>query len=116
LGCGSCAWQANTWDYYRKRARYDNGDDLSDPSDMFGGARGGGAEAHIDPSIFFNMMNGGAFGGAGGFGAGSGFRPSAGFPGGGGGGFTFDTGGGGGGSGRQRGQPFPGGASFPFAN
>lgn len=80
----------------QKRARYDNGDDLMDMSDMFGGGGGGGGmgggmhgmPGGIDPEILFNMMGGG-----GGFG-------------GGGGGF----GGGGGGGG------FPSGASFSFAD
>jgi DnaJ family protein C protein 7 len=65
----------------QKRARYDNGDDLMDPSDMFGG---GGMGGGIDPEIIFSMMGqGGPFGGGGGF------------PGGG-GGFRFANGGGGG--------------------
>jgi DnaJ family protein C protein 7 len=106
----------------QKRARYDNGDDLMDPSDMFSGGGGGGGDAGIDPSIFFNMMNGGGgggFGGGGGHpfgGGGGGFRASGGFPGGfpGGGGASFGFGGDGGG--RQRGNPFPGNAGFPFAN
>jgi DnaJ family protein C protein 7 len=61
----------------QKRARYDSGEDLIDPSEMFGG--GGGMAGGIDPEILFSMMNGGAaFGGGGG----SGF-PGGGFPGGG---------------------------------
>ncbi|KAK5654130.1 hypothetical protein OQA88_7561 [Cercophora sp. LCS_1] len=69
----------------QKRARYDSGDDLIDPSDMFGG--GGGMHGGIDPDIIFNMMGqGGGFGG-GGFG---------------GGGFSFNTGGQ-----RSRGGGFP---------
>ncbi|CAK7217795.1 hypothetical protein SCUCBS95973_003265 [Sporothrix curviconia] len=77
----------------QKRARYDSGEDLMDPSDMFGG--GGGMHGGIDPEILFSMMgNQGGFGGGGG-----------GFPGGGGGGFHFNQGGG-----RQRG--FPGGFQF----
>ncbi|KAH9898940.1 hypothetical protein F4778DRAFT_741659 [Xylariomycetidae sp. FL2044] len=73
-----------------KRARYDSGEDLIDPSDMFsGGGMGGGMAGGIDPEILFNMMNGGAsFGGAQGFG---------------GGGF---------GGGRTRAQGFPGGFHF----
>ncbi len=74
----------------RKRARYDNGDDLIDPSDMFGGGGfggpGGGA-VNIDPSILFNMM--GQMGGMGGMGGG----PR--------GGFSF--------SGAPGGSPFGGG-------
>lgn len=63
-----------------KRARYDSGEDLIDPSDMFAGGpgggfpMGGGAAMNINPEMLFNMMGGG-----------------------GGGGFTFSTGGGGGG-------------------
>ncbi|KAI1742227.1 hypothetical protein F4680DRAFT_44445 [Xylaria scruposa] len=79
----------------QKRARYDSGEDLIDPSEMFGG--GGGMAGGIDPEILFSMMNGGAaFGGGGG---GGGF-PGGGFPG---GGF---------GGGRQRAQGFPGGFHF----
>lgn len=59
-----------------KRARYDSGEDLVDPSDMFGGG-GGGAGFHggmggmgISPEMLFNMM--GAQGGGGGFSFGSG--------------------------------------------
>ncbi|KAI1813937.1 TPR-like protein [Poronia punctata] len=73
----------------QKRARYDSGEDLIDPTEMFGG--GGGMGGGIDPEILFSMMNGGAsFGGGGG----------GGFPG---GGF---------GGGRQRAQGFPGGFHF----
>lgn len=94
----------------RKRARYDNGDDLVDPADMFGGGMGGGMGG-IDPEILFSMM-----GNQGGFGGG-GFQ-SRGFPGGAGGGFpggaSFNFGGAGPG-GRQRGG-FPGaGAGFPYS-
>ncbi|RYP22960.1 hypothetical protein DL765_001418 [Monosporascus sp. GIB2] len=73
----------------QKRARYDSGEDLIDPSDMFGGG-GGGMHGGIDPEIIFSMMNGGGgFGGSGGFGgAGGGF-------------------GGGGFGGRTRAQGFP---------
>ncbi|KAF5129679.1 DnaJ subfamily C member 7 [Metarhizium anisopliae] len=70
----------------QKKAAYDNGDDLMDPADMFGGGGMGG----IDPEILFSMM-----GNQGGFGGG-GFRSAGGFPGGAGG--------------------FPGGAQFNFAN
>ncbi|KAI1170723.1 hypothetical protein F4777DRAFT_101130 [Nemania sp. FL0916] len=71
----------------QKRARYDSGEDLIDPQDMFGGG-GGGMAGGIDPEILFSMMNGGgAFGGGGGGFPGGGFpggRPRApqGFPGG----------------------------------
>ncbi|KAI1188697.1 hypothetical protein F5B17DRAFT_255926 [Nemania serpens] len=74
----------------QKRARYDSGEDLIDPSEMFGG--GGGMPGGIDPEILFSMMNGGgAFGGGGG---GGGFQ-GGGFPG-----------------GRTRAQGFPGGFHF----
>lgn len=69
----------------QKRARYDSGEDLIDPSEMFGGGgMGGGMAGGIDPEILFSMMNGGAsFGGAQGFGGGGGYggrsRPQ-GFP------------------------------------
>ncbi|KAK8055984.1 small glutamine-rich tetratricopeptide repeat-containing protein A [Apiospora rasikravindrae] len=78
----------------QKRARYDSGEDLVDPSDMFSGGGGmggmggmGGGMGGIDPEILFSMMNGGGgFGGGEGFGgarfsAGGGRRPG-GFPGG----------------------------------
>ena len=94
-----------------KRARYDSGEDLIDPSEMF--AQGGGGfpmgggmgGMGISPEMLFNMMGQGG-GGIGG------------------GGFTFSTGGGGGGpfgaaggsrAGRSRGAGgagFPGGFSF----
>ena len=95
----------------RKRARYDSGEDLIDPSEMFGanagfsGAGFGGpmpGGMNISPEMLFNMMGGGA-GGPGG------------------GGFSFSTGGGGGspfgaagmgGAGRRGGPPFSKG--FPF--
>ncbi|KAF2680294.1 TPR-like protein [Lentithecium fluviatile CBS 122367] len=98
----------------QKRARYDSGEDLIDPSEMFGGGGGGGGfpggmggAAGIDPEILFSMFGGG--GGMGGMGGG-----------GRGGGFSFQTGGGspfagmGGmpGGGGRRGQQFQGG--FPF--
>ncbi|KAL1297002.1 hypothetical protein AAFC00_004597 [Neodothiora populina] len=75
----------------QKRASYDSGEDLMDPSDMFGGGggmhggMGGFGGGGIDPEVLFNMMNGG-----------------------GGGGFSFQSGGGGG----RRQQGYPGG--FPF--
>ena len=91
-----------------KRQRYDSGEDLIDPSEMFGGGGGGGMGGFnmggggIDPEMLFNMMGqGGGMGGRGG--------PT----------FTFSTGGGspfgsaGMGGGRQRGAgPFPPGFSF----
>ncbi|KAF2020443.1 TPR-like protein [Aaosphaeria arxii CBS 175.79] len=96
----------------QKRARYDSGEDLIDPSDMFGGGGGFGGGGmgggvQIDPEMLFQM-----FGGAGGMGGGR--------PGGGGGGFGGFQGGspfggmGGmpGGGGGRRGQSFQGG--FPF--
>lgn len=80
--------------FYRKRAHYDNGDDLMDPSDMFGGGGGMGGMGGIDPEILFSMMGGQ---GGGGFGGGRGGGFSQGFP----PGAQFHFGGGGGG--RQRG-------------
>ncbi|KAF2139534.1 uncharacterized protein K452DRAFT_327997 [Aplosporella prunicola CBS 121167] len=82
----------------QKRARYDSGEDLIDPSDMMGGGMGGGfggmggmgGGVQIDPEMLFNMMGGGMGGGFGGMG------------GMGGGGF----------GGRGRGAQFSGG--FPF--
>ncbi|KAG5968017.1 hypothetical protein E4U58_002023 [Claviceps cyperi] len=66
-----------------KKASYDNGDDLIDPADMFGGM-GGGMGGGIDPEILFSMM-----GNQGGFRhAGGGAFPAGGFHGGG-----FSTGG-----------------------
>ncbi|KAH8722516.1 hypothetical protein GQ44DRAFT_711917 [Phaeosphaeriaceae sp. PMI808] len=86
----------------QKRHRYDSGEDLIDPSDMFGGGGqpGFGGPGGIDPEILMQMFGGGG-------------------PRGGGGGFHFNTGGGGnpfgnmGGmpGGQRRGGP-PGG--FPF--
>ncbi|KAF1979405.1 TPR-like protein [Bimuria novae-zelandiae CBS 107.79] len=90
----------------QKRARYDSGEDLIDPSEMFGGGGGmGGGMGGIDPEILMQMFGGGMGGARGG---------------GGGGGFSFQTGGGSpfggmGGmpsGGGRRGQQFPGG--FPF--
>lgn len=79
----------------QKRAAYDNGDDLIDPADMYGGGMGGfggGGGVHIDPSVLFNMMNGGGGGGfpGGGFGGGGFGGGAGGFPG---GGFSFASGG-----------------------
>lgn len=82
----------------QKRARYDSGEDLIDPNDMFAGGGGmggmGGGMGGIDPEILFSMMNGGGFGGGGG----------GGFP----GGARFSTGGGG----RGQAGGFPGGFHF----
>ncbi|KAM0196577.1 hypothetical protein ACHAPI_005752 [Fusarium lateritium] len=72
----------------QKRAAYDNGDDLMDPNDMFGGGGMGGGMGGIDPEILFSMMGQQGFGGGGG-----GFRSAGGFPGGGGGGAHFNFGG-----------------------
>lgn len=69
----------------QKRARYDSGEDLVDPSDLFGGGMGGGMSGGIDPEILFSMMNGGApFGGSQGFGGGGygGRARAGGYPGG----------------------------------
>ena len=87
-----------------KRQRYDSGEDLIDPSEMFGGGGGGMGGfnmggAGIDPEMLFNMMGqGGGMGGRGG--------PT----------FSFSTGGGspfGGWGGRQRGAGgFPSGFNF----
>ncbi|KGQ10448.1 DnaJ subfamily C member 7 [Beauveria bassiana D1-5] len=92
----------------QKRASYDNGDDLLDPSDMFGGGMGGGmgGMGGIDPEILFSMMGQqGGFGGGGFPGGGRAFPGGAGgFPGG--ATFNFSTGGGG----RPQ-QGFPGGGA-----
>src|ERR1700744_3383862 len=60
----------------RKRARYDSGEELIDPSDMFANGFGGGGAGglNIDPSIIINMMNGMGGGGGGGAGSGHGFH------------------------------------------
>ena len=87
----------------QKRERYDSGEDLIDPSEMFGGMGGHGGmggfpmgAGGIDPEMLFNFMNQTQGGGGGGGG------PT----------FSFSTGGGGspfgGGGGRQR-----GGGGFP---
>jgi DnaJ family protein C protein 7 len=64
----------------QKRAKYDSGEDLMDPADMFGGGGFGGGMGGgmggIDPEILFQMMNGGGGGRGGGF-------PGGGFGGGG---------------------------------
>ncbi|KAF7562005.1 hypothetical protein G7046_g2133 [Stylonectria norvegica] len=65
----------------QKKAAYDNGDDLMDPNDMFGGGGMGGGMGGIDPEILFSMMgNQGGFGGGGFRGAGGGGFPGAGGP------------------------------------
>lgn len=83
----------------QKRARYDSGEDLIDPSEMFsqggmGGFGGAGGGMGIDPEVLYHMMqNGGGMGGGGGgfsfssgggggnpFGAGSRGRGASGFP------------------------------------
>ncbi|KAI9680972.1 MAG: hypothetical protein M1829_001052 [Trizodia sp. TS-e1964] len=67
-----------------KRQRYDNGDDLIDPSDMFGGSgmhggmHGGMGGVQLDPEFLFNMMSG--MPGGGGSGGSSGFSFSSGGP------------------------------------
>ncbi|KAJ4416126.1 hypothetical protein N0V85_002419 [Neurospora sp. IMI 360204] len=66
----------------QKRARYDSGDDLVDPSDMFGGGMGGGMGG-IDPEIIIQMMGGQGGHGFGGGGFGGGGFGGGGFPGGG---------------------------------
>lgn len=65
----------------RKRQRYDSGEDLIDPSDLFSSGAGGpfatsmggmgGMNMGFDPELIFNMMHGGgggtfSFGGSGG--------------------------------------------------
>lgn len=48
-----------------KKARYDSGEDLIDPGDMFGGGGfggGGGMGGGIDPHVLFEMMGGGGRG------------------------------------------------------
>lgn len=105
-----------------KRARWDSGEDLIDPSEMFaqqagggvggfpmGGMGGGGGGVHISPEVLFNMM-GGAGGAAGGGGGGFSFS-TGGMP------FGGAAGGGAGGGGQRRGGGagaggFP--AGFPF--
>ena len=75
-----------------KRARYDSGEDLVDPADVFGGGMGGMAGGvQIDPEMLFNMMGGG-MGGMGGGGAGRRGGPQFNFAGG-----SFGGGGRGGG-------------------
>ena len=65
----------------QKRASYDSGEDLIDPSDMFGGGGMGGGMGGmggmggISPEMLFNMMNGGGRGGGGGFSFAGGGQP-----------------------------------------
>lgn len=81
-----------------KRARYDSGEDLIDPSDMFsaggpgGFPMGGAGGMNINPEMLFNMMGGS-----------------------GGGGFSFSTGGGGSpfGASTSRGGRGSSGGGFP---
>ncbi|TVY47552.1 DnaJ-like protein subfamily C member-like protein [Lachnellula occidentalis] len=89
-----------------KRARYDSGEDLIDPSEGFGGGGMGGGGMNIDPEILMQMFGAQMGGGGGGMGGGRG---------GGGGGFhSFGGGMPGGGGGGRRGAPqgFPSGFSF----
>lgn len=89
-----------------KRARYDSGEDLIDPSEMFAQQGGGfpmqGGGMNISPELLFNMMGGQGGGGGGGFSFSTGGMPgmSGGMP--------------GGGRSRQRGgaSGFPGGFGF----
>lgn len=89
-----------------KRARYDSGEDLIDPSEMFAQQGGGfpmqGGGMNISPEMLFNMMGGQGGGGGGGFSFSTGGMPgmSGGMP--------------GGGRSRQRGgaSGFPGGFGF----
>ena len=98
----------------QKRARYDSGEDLIDPSDLFSGGAGGFPMGggmggmHINPEMIFNMM--GAAGGS--RGAPGGFSFSMGSGGGGGGGSGGNPFGASSTSGSSRGASFPGG--FPF--
>ena len=96
-----------------KRARYDSGEDLIDPSEMFaqqGGFPMQGGGMSINPEMLFNMMNGQGGGGGGGFTFSTGGMPGMS----GGGGMPFGASSGGGRS-RQRGgggSGFPGGFGF----
>lgn len=71
----------------QKKAKYDSGEDLLDPADMFGGGGFsggmGGGMGGIDPEVLFQMMNGGFGGGGGRGGMGGGFGGQQGFGGGG---------------------------------
>lgn len=92
----------------QKRARYDSGEDLIDPNEMFAqggtsGFGGGGGGVQIDPEMLFHMMSGG--GGMGGMGGGGG--PSFSFSSGGPGGNPF-----GGGSRGRGASGFPPGFTF----
>lgn len=69
----------------QKRARYDSGEDLIDPSEMFGGGGGfgggmGGGGVQIDPEMLFSMFGGmgGGMGGGRSGGGGFSFSPGAG--------------------------------------
>jgi DnaJ family protein C protein 7 len=69
-----------------KRARYDSGEDLIDPSEQFGhgggfGGMGGGMGSQIDPEVLFQMFGGQMGGGMGGGGGRRG-GGAGGFPGG----------------------------------
>lgn len=94
-----------------KRARYDSGEDLIDPNEMFaqqgGGFPMGGGGVNISPEMLFNMMGSQGGNGGGGFSFSTGGMPGMS------GGMPFGAGdGGGGGRSRQRGGGgFPGG--FP---
>ncbi|KAF2101905.1 TPR-like protein [Rhizodiscina lignyota] len=93
----------------QKRARYDSGEDLLDPADMFGGGMGGFGGGmggvQIDPSMLFNMMHGGGGGGFSSFSGGG--SPFGGMDGmGGGNPFGGMPGGMPGGRSRGRGYPF----------
>ena len=96
-----------------KKARYDSGEDLIDPSEMFaqqGGFPMQGGGMSINPEMLFNMMGSQGGGGGGGF-----TFSTGGMPGMAGGGMPFgaSSGGGGGGRSRQRGAGgFPGGFGF----
>jgi len=91
-----------------KRARYDSGEDLIDPSEMFAQQGGGfpmqGGGVNISPEMLFNMMGSQGGGGGGGFSFSTGGMPGMS------GGMPFGASGGGGGRSRQR-----GGGGFPGA-
>ncbi|MCJ1351470.1 MAG: hypothetical protein MMC33_001454 [Icmadophila ericetorum] len=96
-----------------KRQRYDSGEDLIDPSEMFGSGGMGGGGFHmgggIDPEILLNMMNQGGMGGGG---RGPSFSFGGGGAGGGGGNPFGGSSFGNGGRSRGGGQGFPPGFSF----
>lgn len=91
-----------------KRQRYDSGEDLIDPSEMFaqqgGGFQGGGM--NISPEMLFNMMGSQGGGGGGGFSFSTGGMPGMS------GGMPFGASGGGGRSRQRGGGGFPGGFGF----